>query len=90
MADPELCYSVSTRGAGATEKERLQKKKSGPTMKFFRFTGEAPNPASVWCWRTKEEETYQIAGAHCMSKKSWPILNGKLLYKKGQDFMDRQ
>ena len=25
---------------------------------------------------------------YCMSKKSWPILYSKLLYKMGQDFLD--
>ena len=27
---------------------------------------------------------------YCMSKKSWPTLYNKLLYKFGQDFLDRQ
>ena len=27
---------------------------------------------------------------YCMSKKPWPILYCKLLYKMGQDFLDRQ
>ena len=29
-------------------------------------------------------------GAYCLSKKSWPIFYGKLLYKIGQDLLDRQ
>ena len=27
---------------------------------------------------------------YCLSKKSWPILYNKLLYKMVQDFLDRQ
>ena len=29
-----------------------------------------------------------IHGTYCLSKKSWPISYGKLLYKLGQDFLD--
>ena len=27
---------------------------------------------------------------YSISKKLWPVLNSKLLYKMGQDFLDRQ
>ena len=33
---------------------------------------------------------YLFLPIYCMSKKSWPNLYSKLLYKSGQDFFDRQ
>ena len=33
---------------------------------------------------------YFVVSIHCMSEKSWPNLCSNLLYKMGQDFLDRQ
>ena len=68
----------------------LFNKKKELIVEFCEFLFH-PHTWDTPSWNAETTHIYvEPKGFYCLSKKSWPILYSKLLYKLGQDFLGIQ